>query len=136
MNYKKGKKISCTQDAVELFRKVLKKHLLFQEAMAVIALDCKNKHIGNPWISAIGTVNQVQVFCRDIFREAIKRNAVSIIICHNHPSNELECSKEDINMTYKIKKAGKILAIPLLDHIIITKDSYERIEVNEDNFTI
>ena len=57
--------------------------------------------------------------CREIFRGAILHNAASIILAHCHPSGEIKPSHEDIDVTQRVKKAGQILDIPLLDHIII-----------------
>jgi len=86
----------------------------------VLALDAVNAPIGRPRIVAMGTVNGVEVHPRDIFRVAIARNAVSIIVAHNHPSGDTEPSLDDRALTRKISEAGKLLGIPLLDHIIVT----------------
>jgi DNA repair protein RadC len=59
---------------------------------------------------------------REIFYPAVQDNAVAIIVAHNHPSGNLEPSKEDIEITDKVKKAGEIMGIQLLDHLIISKN--------------
>ena len=61
---------------------------------------------------------------RIIFNYAIRHNAVSIILCHNHPSGSLSPSNEDIDMTKKIVEAGKMLDIKVLDHIIVAEKGY------------
>ncbi|MEW5937996.1 MAG: JAB domain-containing protein, partial [Candidatus Thermoplasmatota archaeon] len=61
---------------------------------------------------------------REVFRGAIKRNAVFIIILHNHPTNDPTPSPEDKEITGRLKETGKIVGIDLLDHIIISKDRY------------
>lgn len=67
----------------------------------------------------IGTANASIVGIREIFREAVREGAVSVIVAHNHPSGDPEPSTEDIEVTAKIKEAGKLLDIELLDHVII-----------------
>ena len=69
-------------------------------------------------------MNSSIVHPREIFKQAIKRNSASIIICHNHPSGDPTPSKEDINVTLRIKECGKIIGIELLDHIIIGKNKF------------
>ena len=95
-----------------------------QEAFVVVALNTKNEVQGKPWLVALGTVNGVTVHPRDVFREAIRRNAMSIIIAHNHPSNDLEPSEDDIALTNRLEKAGKVLGIQILDHLVVGKSSY------------
>ena len=71
-----------------------------------------------------GTVNACFAHPRDIFRFAISCNAVSVIIIHNHPSGDVRPSYEDIKLTRRIKKAGQLLQIPMVDHIIVSPRSY------------
>lgn len=71
-----------------------------------------------------GTVNYCTVHPRDLFREAIRHNSSAIIIAHNHPSGHLEPSKSDIILTKKMLKIGKLLEIPILDHIIFTNENF------------
>ena len=73
---------------------------------------------------SLGTLNQTLVQPREVFRTAIFHAASRIFICHNHPSNSNFPSKEDREITQKLKQAGDILEIKLLDHIIITKNGY------------
>ena len=73
---------------------------------------------------SIGGITASVVDPRIIFQVALLSNSTSIIVAHNHPSGNLNPSLADFEMTEKIKSAGKFLDIPLLDHIIITKDSY------------
>lgn len=61
---------------------------------------------------------------REVFKEALKNSAASIIVCHNHPSGDPTPSKEDINVTKRIKECGNIMGIELLDHIIIGDNKY------------
>ena len=75
-------------------------------------------------VVSIGTTNSAVAHPREVFYEAIKENASAIIVCHNHPSGEVEPSDEDIDCTQKLLEASKIIGIPLLDHIIIDCNSY------------
>jgi DNA repair protein RadC len=94
-----------------------------KEVFVVFCLDSANQIISREIIS-IGILNSTIVHPREIFRTAILRNANSIIISHNHPSGNLEPSNEDIKITTQIKKAGEIIGIKLLDHVIISKTGH------------
>ena len=96
---------------------------LKQEKLKILILNTKNivTYIRDVFI---GTLNSSIVHPREIFCEAIKKNGASIIICHNHPSGDPTPSKEDINITLRLKECGKLLGIDLLDHIIIGENKY------------
>lgn len=72
----------------------------------------------------IGTVNRSIVHPREIFKEAYRLSASSIVCVHNHPSNYVQPSKEDILLTEHLMKIGQIQGIPIRDHIIVANDSY------------
>lgn len=91
---------------------------LSQEVLKLIMLDTKNKIVGIKDVFK-GSLNTSIVHPREIFSEAIKRKSANIIICHNHPSGDPTPSKEDINITIRLKECGVIMGIGLLDHIII-----------------
>ena len=91
-----------------------------QEHLVCVTLDSKN-HIINKHIITTGLVNQTPVHPREAFREAVKDNAVSVIFAHNHPSGSTNPSPEDISITRVLNAAGKILQIPVLDHVIISR---------------
>lgn len=91
---------------------------LNQEVLKLIMLNTKNEVVGIKDVFK-GSLNTSIVHPREIFREAIKRNSASIIICHNHPSGDPTPSKEDINITIRLKECASIMGIELLDHIII-----------------
>lgn len=94
-----------------------------QEILKLIVLDTKNKIIRVKDIFK-GSLNCSIVHPREIFSEAIKCGGASIIISHNHPSGDPTPSKEDVNITIRIKESGDILGIKLLDHLIIGDNSY------------
>ena len=90
-----------------------------QEHVLVFALDSAN-HLLTLTDVLKGQVNSVNIDMRSVFRQAIKDNAVSIIVAHNHPSGSGEPSSEDMAITRVMVSSGKILGIPVLDHIIIS----------------
>ncbi len=115
-------KISSSEDAAFFLRKIfLLDEIELQEQFVVLYLDRENKIIGY-YKHSRGGISGTVVDVRLILSVALKCNAVSIMICHNHPSGNTRASQEDVAMTKKIKEAAKIMDITLLDHIIITKD--------------
>ena len=82
-----------------------------------------NEIIGNR-IVTVGLLNANQIHPREVFVDAISNRAASVILAHNHPSGVLKPSPDDIAATRQLVKAGKILGIEVLDHIIITKKGY------------
>jgi len=94
-----------------------------QEYFLCMTLDWANRLI-NLRVITIWLLNQSLVHPREVFVWAIEDRANSIIIAHNHPSNTIKPSKEDIEITSKIQKAWEIIWIKLIDHIILTKNNY------------
>ena len=94
-----------------------------REHLVLLTLDTKNKITSISTI-CIGSLNASVVHPREVFKEAIQRGSASIIVCHNHPSGDPNPSKEDINITLRLKECGKIMGIELLDHIIIGNNKY------------
>ncbi len=94
-----------------------------QEMMKLLMLNTKTKLIGETNISK-GTVNAALVSPRELFIEALECNAVSIILMHNHPSGDPTPSRNDILLTKRVKEAGDLIGIELLDHIIIGNHCY------------
>lgn len=94
-----------------------------QESMKLLLLNTKSRLIGETDISR-GTVNSAVVSPRELFVEALQKDAVSIILLHNHPSGDPTPSREDILVTKKVYEAGKMIGVELLDHIIIGNNCY------------
>lgn len=94
-----------------------------QEHMKLLMLNTKSKLLGETDISK-GTVNASLVSPRELFIEALEKNAVSIILLHNHPSGDPTPSENDILLTKRVKEAGALIGIDLLDHIIIGDNCY------------
>ncbi len=91
---------------------------LNQEHFVVLFLNVKNEVLHKQTIF-IGSLNSSIVHPRDIFREAVKRSAASIVVSHNHPSGNPAPSPEDIEVTKRLTEAGSIIGIEVLDHVII-----------------
>ena len=89
-----------------------------QEILKVLLMNTKNRieHIETVFI---GTLNSSLIHPREIFRPAIRHSAASIILCHNHPSTDTQPSTEDVRATKEVARAGVLIQIPVLDHLII-----------------
>jgi DNA repair protein RadC len=96
---------------------------LKQEVFAIALLDSAGSFMQSEIITK-GTLNASLVHPREVFRPAIQNSAASVILIHNHPSGQLEASKEDLKITQQLVDSGKIIDIPVLDHIILSDTSY------------
>jgi len=94
-----------------------------QEHLIAMVMDPKN-NVKGYYTVTIGLADQTIVHAREIFRYAIINNASSIVLAHNHPSGNTNPSADDIRLTADMKEAGKIIGISLLDHVIISENSY------------
>lgn len=90
-----------------------------QELFIVLPLDRKNRLIGRPVKITQGILDASLVHPREVFRVCIRMAASSLIVAHNHPSGDPTPSAEDLRITTKLAESGKIIGIPLVDHIII-----------------
>ncbi len=116
------KVINSASDIADYYMEKLKDKK--KEYFIAVFLDSKNKIIKDEVIS-IGTLNSSLVHPREVFKEAIKNSANAIILVHNHPSGDCRASSEDLEITEKMKEAGDMVGIKVLDHIIIGSDRYE-----------
>lgn len=94
-----------------------------KEHFMIVMLDAAHQVIGYNLIS-VGTANSAPVHIREVFQPAILAGATAIIVAHNHPSNELTISKEDVQITNQLHSAGALLGIKVLDHIILGDDDF------------
>jgi len=94
-----------------------------KEYFYVFCLDSRNKVIKKELVS-VGTLNTSLVHPREVFEPAIRNLSAQLVIAHNHPSGDINPSEEDLNITAKLVKAGELLGINVLDHIVISKDNY------------
>lgn len=114
-------KIKSSRDVFELMHPVLGD--LGHEEFWILLLNNSNKVMGKHSLSKGGITGTV-VDARLVFKKAIEKAAVALILVHNHPSGALYPSNADINLTKSLKAAGEILQIKILDHLIITQQSY------------
>ena len=124
-----GIKITSPEDVVTYYTAQLKYEQ--RECLLLLILDSKNRVLSEELIS-IGTINTSMADPREIFLSALRKNGVSIILLHNHPSGDPTPSKEDIITTRRILEAGKLIGISLNDHIIIGQNSY--ISLRAENY--
>lgn len=115
--------IDAAQKAAEQLKNIENKQ---QEYFVVLTLDGANRLISKRTVT-IGTLTASLVHPREVFADAITDRAASIIIAHNHPSGNLEASEADKQVTHRIRQAGEILGIELIDHLIITKNGFTSI---------
>jgi len=114
-------KIESPKDVFDIFNQELSH--LDVEKFYLLILNSSNYVKKKIEISS-GTLNASLISPREIFKPAIDSKAANIILVHNHPSGNLEPSREDINVTKQIVEAGKILEIHVLDHIIIANNQF------------
>jgi DNA repair protein RadC len=94
-----------------------------KEHFWVFHLDCRNK-IKLLELVSLGTLNSSLVHPREVFTRAVGQRSTQIIIAHNHPSGVAEPSEDDISLTKRLMRAGNLLGIELIDHIIVTTGSF------------
>lgn len=116
-----GMQVSSPEEIVSFYNVQLKYRQ--KECLILLVLDAKNRIISEETVS-LGTMHSSIADPREIFQTALRKNGVSIILLHNHPSGDPTPSGEDIRTTERIKKAGELLGLPLKDHIIIGQNSY------------
>lgn len=123
-----GRNVRSPADGYKLFKQFLGE--LDREYTVVIGLDTKSQPTVLT-VASIGSFNAAIVHSREIYKSLILSNSSSCIICHNHPSGIPDPSPEDIEVTKRLAKAGRILGIEMLDHLVIGHDSFVSLE-NKD----
>ncbi len=113
--------VTAPAEAVAFFQKRIGASL--QEHFTALFLNARNAPIGWREISR-GSVSASIVHPRELFLPAIKLATSSLIVAHNHPSNDPSPSKDDLDLTRRLVKAGELLGIEVLDHLIIVEDSF------------
>ena len=116
-----GRAFQISQDVFETYSVRLQDAR--QESFTVILLDSKNRYLREVTV-ALGSLNQSIVHPREVFRPAIQGAAASVILVHNHPSGDPAPSEEDVRVTERLVKVGKMLGIRVLDHIIVGEGRY------------
>jgi DNA repair protein RadC len=113
---KPGPLLKCPEDVAAVVRSQLKGKK--KEHFLVLCLDTRNRLINHRLVS-LGSLDTSIVHPREVFKEAVSSCAASVIFAHNHPSGDPEPSREDIELTKRLAKAGEIIGIDVLDHIIV-----------------
>ncbi|SHJ92794.1 JAB domain-containing protein [Paramaledivibacter caminithermalis] len=104
-----------------------------REIMIAAYLNTKNEPLAISKIS-IGSLNSAVIHPREIFKAAILANSASFILYHNHPSGNVNPSKEDIEITKRIKKAGEIIGIDLVDHLVVYSEDNNYLSMRENQY--
>ncbi len=114
-------RIETPEDAAALL--VYEMSALEQEVLRVLVLDTRH-HVLATVDVVRGSVNSAQVRVAEVFREAVRRNAVAILLAHNHPSGDPTPSPDDVALTRQMIQAGRLLEIEVLDHLIIGRGRF------------
>lgn len=115
--------ITESEHLYDLCRNILEMYKFTEEYIYAIAVNAKGKIIGLFEISH-GTVNQSLLSPREVFQKLLLIGSVSFFLAHNHPSQIVDPSVADLQISKRMYHAGKLLGIELLDHIIVGKDSF------------
>ena len=102
---------------------------LDREQFVCCHLDVKNRLLSRELVS-IGHLSSALVHPREVFKGAILANAASVCLVHNHPSGDPEPSTEDIELTERLIRAGELLGIPVLDHVIVAAGGFRSLARN------
>ncbi|MGG1518467.1 JAB domain-containing protein [Paenibacillus oryzisoli] len=119
--------IKCPNDVMRLAKSFIGD--ADREICGLITLDTKNK-VNAIHVVSIGSLNASLVHPREVFKLAILSSSASVVIFHNHPSGCPQSSTEDLMITNRLKEAGEILGIELLDHIIIGDSNFYSMKEN------
>ena len=117
---REGARVTEAKDVLPFVQQIRDKQ---QEYFVCLSLNGANEVIENRVVT-VGLLDSNQVHPREVYADPLTDRAASIIVAHNHPSGTLEASPEDVALTDRLARAGKLLGIPLLDHIIVTKRGY------------
>jgi len=115
----KSKELTDPEKVYRLIKSKLRDY--HKEHFYIIALNSRNYSIAEV---SVGSLNASIVHPREVFAEAIKNKAASVVFAHNHPSGDPEPSEDDLLLTKKLVESGKILGIEVFDHIIVVKDDF------------
>ena len=121
ISYRTGSLILSPQQVYELVTEYLQD--TDREQFVAIFLDSRSEVIGMNTVS-VGTLTESLVHPREVFKGAILANAASVIVAHNHPSGDHFPSEADLTVTAKLKESGRILGIPLEDHVVIGRKAF------------
>jgi len=112
---------SSSRDIFKHFHQQLSRQK--QEQFIIVLLDNKHRYLAEEDVSK-GILNKSLVHPREVFASAIEHRAAAMICIHNHPSGDPEPSQEDLRITERLVEVGKLVGIPVLDHVIVGNESY------------
>lgn len=112
--------LRCAADVAAAFADIIERE---QEEFWIVYLDVRSRMFGRTMI-ARGSQTKCLVDPKDIFRGAICAGAISILLVHNHPSGDPSPSREDHEITRRLKLAGELLGLPIVDHVVIGTEGY------------
>lgn len=121
-------RFATIRNAKDVYDHLVDMRSLPKEYLRSLFLNAHNRIIRNEVISIGTVVSSNIIHPREVFRSGIESNAVAVVLAHNHPSGEATPSAEDVAVTEKLIEAGKIIGIRVLDHVIITSDSYASVK--------
>jgi DNA repair protein RadC len=114
-------RIRDAEDAVQICQDLRDE---VQEHFCVMLLNSKGQVLGR-YTAAVGSLTEVAIHPREVFRAAIQAGAASVVLVHNHPSGDSTPSSQDDLITDKLRKIGKLIGIPVLDHVVMgVEDHY------------
>ena len=116
LDFYPDKVIHCPADVFDLLGR--KMSYYDRELFVTVVLNARNKVLGINTVS-VGSLSASIVHPREVFRPVVVMEASSIILAHNHPSSDVSPSEEDLTVTHRLKDAGELLGIQVLDHLII-----------------
>ena len=117
----RGKRITCSRDLAMALSPRLAGAA--EEHFLVVALDTKNRPVAEIEV-ALGGLNSCSLKPSDVFRPVLRQPCASVVLVHNHPSGEPSPSTEDVALTRRLKQAGEIIGIQVLDHLVLAEQGY------------
>lgn len=115
----------------EVFEYLVELRQIKREQAVCLYLNTRNRLIYKE-IIAVGSVDEVYIHPREVFAPAVELRASRVILAHNHPDGNAKPSRSDIELTKRLQLSGRLLGIPLVDHIIVTKNSYYSLSEAQD----
>lgn len=117
----RGQRLGCASEVWEHYRARLATSAI--EEFWALALDVRHRVINDRCI-ARGTLTGVDVHPRDVFRGLIRESAAGVIFCHNHPSGSPDPSRQDVELTARLRQTGELCGIVVLDHVVVASEGY------------
>jgi len=118
---RQGSRYTCSEDVFRHYREQLRDHK--REVFLALLLDSKNRLIREVRISE-GSLNASIVHPREVFAPVVRESAAAVLFVHNHPSGDPTPSREDVEITTRLREAGDLMGVRVLDHIIVGSGTY------------